>query len=71
MKKTSPQEARLLERLRSAETILKDILNHDGGAYDLEPRQSAAIMAFLGGASGVVYLTPAQQERAAGNTWTK
>lgn len=71
MEKTPPQEARLMERLQSAEAILKDVLQHDGGAYDLEPRQSAAIMAFLGGASGVVYLTPAQQERAAGGTWAK
>ena len=40
-----------MDRLNDAEKILRDILQSDGGAYDLEPRQSAAIMAFLGGAS--------------------
>jgi hypothetical protein len=61
------QEARLIERLKQADALLKNILENDGGAYDLEGYQSKMIMAHLGGA----YFTPAQHERASGNVWMK
>jgi hypothetical protein len=67
-----PQERRLLDRLQSAEALLKDILQHDGGAYNLEERQAHAIMAFLGGKNPEApFRTPAQIERANGRTWMK
>jgi hypothetical protein len=65
--KRSLEEGRLRGRLQDAAALLRAIMAHDGGAYDLEPRQSYAILNFLGGGDGKPF-TPAQ---IAGENWTK